>query len=85
MEKNYRIGYLHDGKLHITEKIISQEPIVEIIIRFNDGRQAICSRAFKNEEDFLMYAIREHEFQYIKAYEVFYDGVRSHSWVMKRG
>ena len=85
MEKNYRLGYVHDGKLHITEKSVNPEGIVEIIVRFNDGRQAICTRMFRNEEEFLKYVISEHELQYIKAYEVFLNGVRLYSWVRKRG
>lgn len=85
MEKNYRLGYVHDGKLHITEKSVNPDGIVEIIVRFNDGRHAITTRMFRTEEEFLTYTIRNHQLQYIKAYEVFLDGVRLYSWVRKRG
>lgn len=86
MKKNFNRGYLHNGKLFVDEDIeFNDAGLICIIIRYNDGRPAEQTYRFRSEDDFLMWAVNNHELQWIKAYEVFLDGVRLYSWVRKRG
>lgn len=86
MKKNYNLGDLRNGRLFVDENVEFEGPgMISITIRYNDGRPAEHTYYFRSEEHFLKWAIENHELQWIKAYEVFFDGVRLYSWVRKRG
>ena len=58
---------------------------ITVLVRYSDGRPAEMRYGYCNEEDFLRHFIDKDEFRWVKAYEVFLNGVRLYSWVRKRG
>ena len=68
------------------KKILMREvAYITVLVRYSDGRPAEMRYGYCSEEDFLSHYILNDEFRWIKAYEIFINGTRTHSWVRKRG